>query len=50
MMKESKKKLNYGLKRDLEEHYLVLYIDATFVHTRRDDSVKKEGYFTIFRY
>ncbi|ANO49246.1 IS256 family transposase [Flavobacterium columnare] len=46
-MKESKKEIELWLKRDLEEHYLVLYIDATFVHTRRDDSVKKEGYFTI---
>ncbi|MDQ0477048.1 transposase, partial [Chryseobacterium sp. MDT2-18] len=30
-----------------ESHYLVLYIDATFVHTRRDKSVSKEGYYTI---
>lgn len=47
LMKESKKEIELWLKRDLEEHYLVLYIDATFVHTRRDESVKKEGYFTI---
>lgn len=47
LMKESKKEIEIWLKRDLEEHYLVLYIDATFVHTRRDESVKKEGYFTI---
>ena len=26
---------------------MVLYIDATFVHTRRDKSVSKEGYYTI---
>lgn len=43
LMKESKKEIELWLKRDLEEHYLVLYIDATFVHTRRDESVKKEG-------
>jgi transposase-like protein len=47
LMKESKKEIELWLKRDLEEHYLVLYIDATFIHTRRDESVKKEGYFTI---
>lgn len=47
LMKESKKEIELWLKRELEEHYLVLYIDATFVHTRRDESVKKEGYFTI---
>lgn len=47
LMKENKKEIELWLKRELEEHYLVLYIDATFVHTRRDESVKKEGYFTI---
>lgn len=26
---------------------MVLYIDATFAHTRRDKSVSKEGYYTI---
>ena len=31
----------------LEEDYLVLYIDATFAYTRRDESVKKEGYFKV---
>jgi len=47
LMKESKKEIEIWLIRELDEHYLVIYIDATFVHTRRDDSVKKEGYFTI---
>jgi len=47
LMKESKKEIELWLKRDLEEHYLVIYIDATFVHTRRDESVKKEAYLTI---
>ena len=47
LMKESKNEIEIWLKRDLDEHYLVIYIDATFVHTRRDESVKKEGYFTI---
>ena len=47
LMKESKKEIEIWLIRDLEVHYLVIYIDATFVYTRRDASVKKEGYFTI---
>lgn len=47
LMKESREEINIWLKRGLEEHYLVVYIDATFVHTRRDKSVTKEGYFTI---
>ena len=47
LMKESREEINIWLNRGLEEHYLVIYIDATFVHTRRDKSVNKEGYFTI---
>lgn len=47
LMKESREEITIWLERQLEEHYLVLYIDATFVHTRRDKSVSKEGYFTI---
>jgi transposase-like protein len=46
-MKESKAEIDLWLARGLDEHYLALYIDATFVHTRRDESVRKEGYFTI---
>ena len=47
LMKQSKEEINLWLDRKLDEHYLVLYIDATFVHTRRDHSVSKEGYYTI---
>lgn len=47
LMKDSREEVSVWLKRKLESHYLVLYIDATFVHTRRDKSVSKEGYYTI---
>jgi putative transposase len=47
LMKDSREEVSIWLKRKLESHYLVLYIDATFVHTRRDKSVSKEGYYTI---
>mgnify|MGYP003485066170 CR=1 FL=1 len=47
LMKDSRKEVAIWLKRKLETHYLILYIDATFVHTRRDESVSKEGYYTI---
>jgi len=47
LMKESREEIALWLNRSLDEHYLVIYIDATFVHTRRDKSVNKEGYFTI---
>ena len=35
------------LGRSLSSHYLVVYIDATFISTRRDKSVSKEAYYTI---
>ena len=47
LMKESREEIYLWLSRQLETHYLVLYIDAIFVHTRRDESVSKEGYYTI---
>jgi len=47
LMKDSREEVSIWLKRKLESHYLVLYIGATFVHTRREKSVNKEGYYTI---
>lgn len=47
LMKESREEISVWLNRSLDSHYLVLYIDATFIHTRRDKSVSKEGYYTI---
>jgi transposase-like protein len=46
-MKASREEVSIWLKRKLDSHYLVFYIDATFVHTRRDKSVSKECYYTI---
>ena len=34
-------------QRELDSYYPILYIDATFIPTRRVDSVSKEAYFTI---
>ena len=47
LMKESKSTIHTWLNRRLDSHYLVIYFDATFVHTRRDKSVSKEGYYTF---
>lgn len=47
LMKDSREEVSIWLNRKLDSHYLVLYIDATFVHTRREKSVSKEGYYTI---
>lgn len=35
------------LSRSLSAHYLVVYIDATFISTRRDSQVSKEAYYTM---
>ncbi|WP_459964989.1 IS256 family transposase, partial [Prevotella falsenii] len=35
------------LCRDLSSHYLAVYIDATFISTRRDRRVSKEAYYTM---
>lgn len=35
------------LSRGLSAHYLVVYIDATFISTRRDSQVSKEAYYTM---
>lgn len=35
------------LSRHLSSHYLAVYIDATFIATRRDREVSKEAYYTM---
>ena len=35
------------LNHSLYSHYLAIYIDATFIATRRDKQVSKEAYYTI---
>ncbi len=35
------------LMRPLEKYYPIIYIDATFISTRRGESVSKEAYYTI---
>jgi putative transposase len=47
-MKDSREEVSIWLERSLESHYFVIYIDATFVSTRRDSSVCKEAYYPIF--
>jgi transposase-like protein len=47
LMNQAREEATIWLERTLESHYLVLYIDATFVSTRRDKNVSKEAYFSI---
>ena len=47
LMKDSREDIDVWVKRGLNSHYLVIYIDATFVSTRRDKSVTKEAYYSI---
>ena len=35
------------LSRPLEKYYPIVYIDATFISTRREDHVSKEAFYTI---
>jgi len=35
------------MERPLQTYYPIIYIDATFISTRRGESVSKESYFTI---
>ena len=35
------------LGRSLSSHYLAVYIDATFISTRRDRQVSKEAYYNV---
>ena len=39
--------INAWLLRPLSKRYLVLYIDATYVPTRRDRSISQEAYYSI---
>jgi len=43
----ARKEVNDWLLRPLERYYPVIYIDATFIPTRRVDHVSKEAYYTI---
>ncbi len=47
LMNDAREEASIWLERKLDSHYLVIYIDATFVSTRRDKNVSKEAYFSI---
>lgn len=47
MMSNAKSDIDSWLKRKLNKRYPIIYIDATYWHTRREDSVSSEAYYTI---
>ncbi|OFY05784.1 MAG: hypothetical protein A2W93_14760 [Bacteroidetes bacterium GWF2_43_63] len=47
MFDYARKDVAEWLKRPLESYYPILFIDATFISTRREDHVSKEAYYTI---
>lgn len=47
MMEYAREEVAMWLDRQLESYYPIIYIDATFVYTRRDKSVSKEAYYTV---
>jgi putative transposase len=47
MMQYARQDVFAWLERELEDEYPIIYIDATYWHTRRDHSVSNEAYYTI---
>ncbi len=47
MFDYAREEVHSWLHRPLEDYYPILYIDATYIATRRVDSVMKEAYYTI---
>lgn len=43
----ARREVSNWLKRPLEKYCPIVYIDATFISTRRGDSVSKEAYYTL---
>ena len=47
MMQTARADVLSWLSRPLESYYPIVYIDATYWHTRRQDSVSNEAYYTV---
>lgn len=47
MFDYAREEVKIWLERNLDDYYPVIYIDATYISTRRVDSVSKEAYYTI---
>ena len=47
LVRESTEEVEAWLSRKLSSHYLVLYIDATYVNTRGREEVSREAYYTM---
>lgn len=47
MIDFAREEVKAWLERPLEKYYPIIFVDATFVSTRREDQVSKEAYYTI---
>ena len=47
MFDDAREEISTWLNRPLEDYYPIVYIDATFIPTRRVDHVTKEAYYTV---
>lgn len=47
MFDSAREEIKEWLDRPLNNYYPIIYIDATFIPTRRVDSVSKEAYYTV---
>jgi putative transposase len=47
MMQTAREDVFTWLERDLDKYYPIIYIDATYWYTRREESVSNEAYYSI---
>lgn len=47
LMNFARDEVKLWAERALESYYPIIYIDATYIHTRRVDSVSKEAFYTV---
>lgn len=47
MFEYARQEVSSWLSRGLDSYYPIVMIDATFIYTRREESVSKEGYYTL---
>jgi putative transposase len=48
MMQTAREDVFQWLERGLDKHYSILYIDAKYWYTRRDESVSNEAYYSFW--
>jgi len=47
LFESAREEVRIWLERPLEAYYPIIFIDATFIHVKREDSVSKEAFYTV---